>query len=159
MLLAIRISNEFNFSDKKNNYPASVAAWFKTDRIPNEHNSQVNNFVAENFGGERLKYASSCIKYDRHGYKPRDRFILLSNTALYVLDGKTYKQKHRLPLDKIDFVLTNNSDDLMVIRIPLELKKDKGDLILFIPHIIEFSTYIIDTVGTANIISIVGRDS
>ena len=76
-----------------------------------------------------------------------------------MLDGKSYKQKHRLPLDKIDFVLTNHNDDLMVIRIPLDWKKDRADLIVFIPHVIEFGTYIIDTVVTANIISIVGRDS
>lgn len=109
--------------------------------------------------GESLKYSSSCIKYDRHGYKSRDRFILLSNKAIYVLDGKTYKQKHRLPLEKLDFDLTNHSDDLMVIRIPLDLKKDKGDLILLIPYIIEFCTFIIDTVGTADVLKIVERDS
>lgn len=136
-----------------------MAQWFKSDRIPAEHNSQVNNFIASAFGSEQLKYASPCIKFDRHGYKPRDRFILLSTKAIYVLDGKSCKQKHRLPLEKLDFTITNHNDGLMVVRIPLDLKKDKGDLILDVPHLIEFCTYIIDTVGTANCLSIVDRDS
>ncbi|XP_037936316.1 unconventional myosin IC isoform X2 [Teleopsis dalmanni] len=157
--MELKVLAEKVFKDKKNNYPGSIGQLFQNDRIPKEHATQINNFVATAFGSERLAYSSTCVKYDRHGYKSRDRFVLLSTKALYVLDGKTYKQKHRLPLDKIDFVLTNHSDDLMVIRIPLDLKKDKGDLILVIPYIIEFSTYIIDTVGTANIISIVSRDS
>lgn len=163
----VEANNKFNyticasilFTDKKTSYPASVPQWFKTDRIPSEHTTSVNNFIANSFNGETLKYSSACIKYDRHGYKSRDRFILLSNKAIYVLDGKSYKQKHRLPLEKLDFDLTNHGDDLMVIRIPLDLKKDKGDLILVIPYIIEFCTYIIDTVGTADVLKIVEKES
>ncbi|XP_030385777.1 unconventional myosin IC isoform X2 [Scaptodrosophila lebanonensis] len=155
----LKVLAEKVFKDKKSNYSASVPAWFQEDRIPKDHIQRVNDFVASNFGSEQLKYQSPCTKFDRHGYKSRERFILLSNKAVYVLDAKTYKQKHRLPLEKIDFTLTNHNDDLMVIRIPLDLKKDKGDLILIIPHIIEFSTYIIDTVGTADIVAIVDRDS
>uniref|UniRef100_A0A1A9ZS32 Myosin motor domain-containing protein n=1 Tax=Glossina pallidipes TaxID=7398 RepID=A0A1A9ZS32_GLOPL len=155
----LKILAEKIFKGKKSNYSASVPFWFKNDRIPSEHQVHINNFITTSLRNESLKYASSCIKYDRHGYKSRDRFILLTNNAIYILDGKTYKQKHRLPLEKIDFLLTNHSDDLMVIRIPLELKKDKGDLILVIPYVIEFCSFIVDTVGTANILNIVGRDS
>ncbi|XP_005176766.1 unconventional myosin IC isoform X1 [Musca domestica] len=155
----LKVLAEKVFKDKKSSYPASVAQWFQTNRIPSEHGANVNSFIANSCNGESVKYCSACTKYDRHGYKPRERFIILSNKAIYVLDGKTYKQKHRLPLEKLDFDLTNHSDDLMVIRIPLDLKKDKGDLILEIPYIIEFCTYVIDTVGTADVLKIVERDS
>ncbi|XP_053953952.1 unconventional myosin IC isoform X1 [Anastrepha ludens] len=155
----LKVLAEKLFKDKKANYLASVPYWFQNDRTPKENAAEINNFIATSLNGENLKYASPCTKYDRHGYKPRERFVLLSNKALYVLDGKSYKQKHRLPLEKIDFVTTNHSDSLLVIRIPLELKKDKGDLILEIPYIVEFGTLVVDTVGTANILSIVSRDS
>lgn len=155
----LKVTAEKVFKDKKKNYPQSIGNWFKEDRIPKEHATPISNFVNTTMASEELKYASPCVKFDRHGYKPRDRFVLLSNKAMYLLDAKTYKQKHRLPLDKIDFVLTNHGDQLMLVRIPLDLKKDKGDLILEIPAIIECCTYIIHTVGTANIISIVDRDS
>ncbi|XP_011189491.1 unconventional myosin IC isoform X2 [Zeugodacus cucurbitae] len=155
----LKVLAEKLFKDKKANYLTSVPYWFQTDRIPKEHAAEINNFVANSLNGESLKYATPCTKFDRHGYKPRERYVLLSNKAFYVLDGKSYKQKHRLPLEKIDFVVTNHSDSLLVIRIPLELKKDKGDLILEIPHVVEFGTIVVDTVGTANIFSIVSRDS
>ncbi|XP_067646670.1 unconventional myosin IC isoform X2 [Eurosta solidaginis] len=155
----LKVLAEKLFKDKKSNYLASVPYWFQNDRIPKESYTEINNFIGTSLNGESLKYASPCTKFDRHGYKPRERFVLLSNKALYVLDGKSYKQKHRLPLDKIDFVTTNHSDSLVVIRIPLELKKDKGDLILEIPYIVELGTLVVDTVGTANIFTIVSRDS
>lgn len=87
------------------------------------------------------------MKFDRHGYKPRERLFLLSNVAVYVLDAKTYRQKHRLPLDKIDFCVLGERDGLMVVRIPLELKRDKGDLILEMPEVIECCVWIVETAG------------
>ncbi len=87
------------------------------------------------------------MKYDRHGYKPRERILLLTDKNLYVLDAKTYKQKHRLPLSMIDFFVTNERDGILLIRIPLELKKDKGDLILDIPNIIECCIWIMEVKG------------
>ena len=65
-------------------------------------------------------------KYDRHGYKPRERALLLTNKCLYVLDGRTFKQKHSLQLDILqEIVVTSESDNLLVLRIPPEHKKDK----------------------------------
>lgn len=156
----MKVLAEDLFKDKKKNYPHSVAAWFHDNRIPQDQSTQINSFVANNLGSERLQYATSCVKYDRHGYKPRERFILISNVAIYVLDGKSYKQKHRLPLEKLDFCVTNHGDGLLLIRIPLELKKDKGDLILEIPKIIECCTYLIKTVNnTKGLLSIVDTAS
>ena len=75
-----------------------------------------------------LQYSCEAVKYDRRGYKPRERALLASDKALYVLDAssrKTYKLKHRLPLDKLRVVVTNETDTLVLIKIPQELKKDK----------------------------------
>lgn len=121
--------------------------------------TQVNNFVTTSFGQEKLKYCTPCIKYDRHGYKPRDRFVLLGEKHFYMLDAKTYKQKHKLPLDKIDFCVTNHDDNLLLVRIPPELKKDKGDLILELPHLIEFCIYVLDTTKNGQIMTIVDTES
>jgi myosin-1 len=65
-------------------------------------------------------------KYDRHGYKPRERALLLTNKYLYVLDGKTFKLKHNLQLDILqELAVTSASDNLLLLRIPPEYKKDK----------------------------------
>lgn len=74
------------------------------------------------------QYSCEAVKYDRRGYKPRERALIASDKALYVLDAagrKTYKLKHRLPLEKLRVIVTNESDSLVLIKIPQELKKDK----------------------------------
>lgn len=74
------------------------------------------------------QYSCAAVKYDRRGYKPRPRALLASDAALYVLDAasrKTFKLKHRLPLDKLRVVVTNENDELVLIKIPQDLKKDK----------------------------------
>lgn len=74
-----------------------------------------------------FQYATPVIKYDRHGYKPRERVLILTENAVYILDTlKTFKLKHRLPHKAIEeLVVTGESDNLLIVRIPPELKKDK----------------------------------
>jgi myosin-1 len=73
-----------------------------------------------------LQYSTTVTKYDRHGYKPRERVLVLTNKHLYVLDGKTFKLKHNLGLDILqEMVITTESDNLLLLRIPPEYKKDK----------------------------------
>ena len=83
----------------------------------------------------------------------------MTNQSIYLLDAKTYKQKHKLPLDKIDFCITSERDGIMLIRIPLELKKDKGDLILDIPDLIECCVWIVDISKKKQILTIVDTGS
>lgn len=150
----LKVTAESVFKGNKKSYTESVGPWFIDERVAKEHMTQINNFVTTIFGAERLHYVTPVIKYDRHGYKPRERFLLLGNNALYLLDAKTYKQKHRLPLDKIDFCVSSHKDNLMLVRIPDDLKKDKGDLILEIPAIIECCIWIIDVTTKRNIVTI-----
>lgn len=148
-------------TDKKKNYADSVGPWFVDDRVPKEHQTAVQNFVGTQLAaaGERLHYATPVVKYDRHGYKPRERLFLLSSAALYLLDGRTYKQKHRLPLDKIDFCVLSERDSLMLVRIPVELKRDKGDLILEMPEVIECCVWLVDVTGRRQAVNIVQTGS
>lgn len=151
----LKVMAESVFKGNKKNYLESVGPWFIDERVAKEHMTQINNFVSTMFGGaEKLYYVTPVIKYDRHGYKPRERFLLLGNSSLYLLDAKTYKIKHRLPLNKIDFCVSSHKDNMMVVRIPDDLKKDKGDLILEIPAIIECCIWIIDVTMKRDIITI-----
>lgn len=74
-----------------------------------------------------FQYVTPVVKYDRHGYKPRERVLILTEKAVYILDTiKTFKLKHRLPYESITgLVVTGESDNLLIVRIPPELKKDK----------------------------------
>lgn len=74
---------------------------------------------------------------------------------MILLDGKSYKVKHRVPLIKIpNIVLSGETDNIMLVRIPLELKKDKGDLILDVPKVIECSMWIAYAAKNKNIIDV-----
>ena len=65
-------------------------------------------------------------KYDRHGYKPRERVLVLSKTALYLYDAKDMKLKLQLPLSALPgLTVTNMGDGLLIVRIPPEMKKLK----------------------------------
>ncbi|KAH9632913.1 hypothetical protein HF086_002735 [Spodoptera exigua] len=126
----LKVLAEKMFKGKKNSYPASVGERFQDDRLTSEHQTLRNTFMASPSWptGEQLIYSCEAVKYDRRGYKPRERALLASDKALYVLDAagrKTYKLKHRLPLDKLRVVVTNETDTLVLIKIPQELKKDK----------------------------------
>lgn len=103
---------------------------------------------------------TKCMKYDRHGYKPRERILIIGDKSLFLLDAKTFKQKHRILLTKIPkIVVTKERDGLMLIRIPLELKKDKGDLILDIPQIIEGCIWFVSATKQIDSIDVVEKSS
>lgn len=78
-----------------------------------------------------FQYSTPVQKYDRHGYKPRERVLILTNAALYLVDAnKTVKQKHRLPLNQISLVATTEKDKILVIRLSDDLiDKDKVNTI------------------------------
>jgi len=133
------------FKGRKCTYEGSVKNHF-IDYRPNnlkERIASIENNVKNS--GERLVYCTEVTKYDRHGYKPRERILTLSNAALYLHDGKDYKLKHKIPLtDLTGLTITNMGDGLLVLRIPPEIKQAKGDLIINCPNVIEVVTKIID---------------
>ncbi|XP_049873602.1 unconventional myosin IC isoform X2 [Pectinophora gossypiella] len=156
----LKILAETMFKTKKNSYPSSVGDRFMEDRLTAEHQVLRNTFMASPAwpSGEQLIYSCEAVKYDRRGYKPRARSLLASDKALYVLDAagrKTYKLKHRLPFDKLRVVVTNESDSLILIKIPQELKKDKGDLIISVSHLIEALSIVTDYTKKPEIVEIV----
>ncbi|XP_022813848.1 myosin-IB isoform X1 [Spodoptera litura] len=156
----LKVLAEKMFRGKKNSYQASIGERFQDDRLTSEHQTLRNTFMASPSWptGEQLIYSCEAVKYDRRGYKPRERALLASDKALYVLDAagrKTYKLKHRLPLDKLRVVVTNETDTLVLIKIPQELKKDKGDLIISVSHLIEALTIVTDYTKKPELIEIV----
>ena len=93
-------------------------------------------------------------KFDRHGYKPRERVFALTDTALYILDAKDGKIKHRLTYNSIaGITVTNEIDNLILVKVPENSKKDKGDLILECHFLIETLTMIVDASGNQELIT------
>ncbi|XP_012269556.2 unconventional myosin IC [Athalia rosae] len=157
----LKILAESLFKNKKKSYAKSLGPRFQVDRLGEEYKALRQTFTANILpSGENIRYATPVVKYDRHGYKPRERVLILTEKAVYILDTiKTFRLKHRLPYQSInELVVTGESDNLLIVRIPPELKKDKGDLILEVPHIIEALTKAIDITNNPKILSIVNEE-
>lgn len=157
----LKVMAESIFKGKKKSYAKSVPARFINDRLKEEQRLLKQSFELNQLQtNEKLLYSTSVTKFDRHGYKPRERVLLLTNRSLYILEGKTFKLKHNLPLDTIlEIVITTESDNLLLLRIPPDLKKDKGDLILEVDHLIEAITKIVDVTNKPHNIKIMEANS
>jgi myosin I len=132
-------------SGKKKSYASSFGPPFQEVRLSNEHFQHKTQYETNQMDpGEKLvviyhiwtflselhnfklQYCTSITKYDRHGYSPRARALILTNKAIHIVDTKGFKVKHKLQLDCItELVVTSETDGLLLVRIPLDLKKDK----------------------------------
>lgn len=151
----------FHIQNKKQSYAASIPSWFKNNRVPMEKSVMKESFCAS-IPDEKEKYATMSTKYDRHGYKPRERLIVVTDVHIYLLEcGKGSPQiKHRLPLNQLKFVVTSQNDKMLLVRIPAELmKKDKGDLILELPNLIEAVTKIMSVTRKYDSLQVVSDKS
>jgi myosin-1 len=154
-LMEEKVIAEELFKNKKSSYESSIAKMFESNRLSNKNEfySQTIqtfdrfydkfyvNFDSDNEletkrrnifenkykrNDEKTFYCLPVIKYDRHGYKTRSRILLLTNSAIYILDEKDMKPKHRLPYKSISAIVTSSlSDGILIIKIPTELKHDK----------------------------------
>ncbi|KAK0170717.1 hypothetical protein PV328_008530 [Microctonus aethiopoides] len=158
----LKILAETLFKNKKKSYTKSLGPKFQIERLGNEYAALRQAFVLNILpNDDMIRYATPVVKYDRHGYKARERVLILTDKAVHIMDTvKPFKLKHRLPYDLIkELVVTGESDNLLIVRIPPELKKDKGDLILEVPHIIEALTKAIDITHNPKILNIVNKET
>lgn len=154
--LDLKVLAERLFKGKKKSYSLSVPRLFTYDRIP-EHALALKTGYSGQLNGDKEVYATSVMKYDRHGYKPRERIIIVTQNNLHVLECKgSVKLKHVLPLKRLSFVVTHENDRLLLVKIPDDLiKKDKGDLILEAPQLIEAMTMVIDVTKDPSMLTII----
>ncbi|XP_031569195.1 unconventional myosin-Ic-like isoform X2 [Actinia tenebrosa] len=134
------------FLNKKANYPASVAIPFVTNRLDVSQDMQKSLVFDQQIAGptEMAKYCVGVRKYDRNGYKPRSRVLILTDTAIYLLDDKNFKQKHKLSYSALKAISVSSlKDDVFVLHIAGTDKEDKGDLILSTSHVVEAIVQII----------------
>ncbi|XP_060704264.1 unconventional myosin-Ic-like isoform X1 [Hemiscyllium ocellatum] len=138
------------FKDKKDNYPQSVPKLFVNTRIAT---SELNSKVLQLLQSEQIKYAVAVTKYDRNGYRPRARQLLVTPDSALIMEEAKLKQK-------IDYVNLNGisvsslSDGLFVLHVPCEDNKQKGDVVLRSDHVIETLTKLAMAADKANRINI-----
>ena len=85
-----------------------------------------------------MQFSLRCVKYDRHGYKARNRVFIVTDKGCHIVDVGNFKLKESFTFDEIQSILVSNlTDGIIVIRLPSEGPKARGDLILQTDQVIE----------------------
>ncbi|KAL7389926.1 hypothetical protein ABVT39_011955 [Epinephelus coioides] len=138
------------FKDQKDGYPQSVGRLFLDSRLERE---QINLKVVQTLGNDKVQYGVPVVKYDRRGFKPRPRQLLLTNTFAVLVDRTKIKQK-------IDYnalrgiSVSSLSDGMFVLHMPNEDNKQKGDAVLHCNHVIELVTKLAMMASKVNYVNI-----
>uniref|UniRef100_A0A673AU74 Myosin Ic, paralog a n=1 Tax=Sphaeramia orbicularis TaxID=375764 RepID=A0A673AU74_9TELE len=108
------------FKDQKDSYPQGVGSCFGLQTWC-------------------VSYGVSVVKYDRRGFKPRPRQLLLTNTYAVLVDRTKIKQ--RIDYNALRGISVSSlSDGMFVLHMPNEDNKQKGDAVLHCNHVIEVVT-------------------
>uniref|UniRef100_A0A8C3EM37 Myosin IH n=1 Tax=Corvus moneduloides TaxID=1196302 RepID=A0A8C3EM37_CORMO len=138
------------FSGKKEGYLESLGQPFLETRLKE---NDLNPKVLQLIRGENIKYVTPVIKYDRNGFKARERLLVLTQSSAYVVEMAKIKQK--IEYSTLKGISTSNlSDGIVVIHVP-EDNKQKGDVILQCEHIFETVTKLCILANKQSVVKVV----
>ncbi|KAK2837302.1 hypothetical protein Q5P01_014514 [Channa striata] len=134
--LQLKLITSSIFKGKKDGYAQSVSQPFVDTRISEQ---DINVRVMQMIRNEHIKYSVPVIKYDRNGFKPRPRQLVLTKTAAYVIEEAKIKQRVLYTSLK-GISVSNLTDGMIVFHVTCEDPKQKGDLVIQCDHLFEFLT-------------------
>ncbi|XP_038619759.1 unconventional myosin-Ih [Tachyglossus aculeatus] len=138
------------FKGKKVGYPQSISKPFANSRIDE---SDINPKVLLLISSERIQYGVPVVKYDRNGFKPRQRQLILTQRAAYVVELAKIKQK--IEFSTLKGISTSNlNDGLFVLHVPSD-DKQKGDVILQCEYVFEAITKLCILMKKESIVKVV----
>ncbi|XP_064613416.1 unconventional myosin-Ic-like [Liolophura sinensis] len=133
------------FKGKKESYPYSVKDQFVDNRLAAHHESLRTSVFEATIkqADEKVLYCTGVTKFDRHGYKPRNRVMIVTDKTIYVLNDKDFKTKDKIPYALVKgIVLSSLTDGIFVIIVSTAENGSKGDLILQSDYVVEAVTKI-----------------
>lgn len=156
--LDMKVTASEVFKGKKANYEQSIPVPFVPHRLDIAQEMLKKNVIADKQivpSSETIRYCVGVHKYDRNGYKLRTRILILTEQAIYILDDKNYKLKHRISNSSLTGIsVSSKTDGVLVLHLPIEDKGDKGDLILTSTHVIETAVYILTALNNNQLLKI-----
>uniref|UniRef100_A0A8D0RVS1 Myosin IH n=1 Tax=Sus scrofa TaxID=9823 RepID=A0A8D0RVS1_PIG len=139
------------FRDKKDGYAESLNQPFANSRIDE---GDISPKVLQLISSEKIQYGVPVIKYDRKGFKTRQRQLILTQKAAYVAELAKIKQK--IEYSMLQGVSTSSlSDGILVLHVSREDNKHKGDAVLWCEHVFEAVTKLVMLVQKENIVTVV----
>nr|WEL12766.1 myosin class I B [Halisarca dujardinii] len=149
--LQMKLEASEMFKDKKSCYPASVGPLYKPTYLDQQgiHSQQGARAKSPDIG--QAVFSFPCTKYDRHGYKPRPRYIDFTASSLVLFEAPGKLKERVLYSDIIGLTVTSGSDDFIVFRLPVDGPQAKGDLIVEVEHVIETVVKFVRISGVSNV--------
>ncbi|XP_020929383.1 unconventional myosin-Ih isoform X2 [Sus scrofa] len=139
------------FRDKKDGYAESLNQPFANSRIDE---GDISPKVLQLISSEKIQYGVPVIKYDRKGFKTRQRQLILTQKAAYVVELAKIKQK--IEYSMLQGVSTSSlRDGILVLHVSREDNKHKGDAVLWCEHVFEAVTKLVMLVQKENIVTVV----
>uniref|UniRef100_A0A8C9TBI4 Myosin IHb n=1 Tax=Scleropages formosus TaxID=113540 RepID=A0A8C9TBI4_SCLFO len=139
------------FKGKKESYPQSVSKPFVATRI---NEQDINMKVLQMIRHEGIKYSVLVVKYDRNGFRPRQRQLVLTQAAAYLVEEAKIKQ--RVEYGSLKGVSVSHlSDNFLIIHVSCDDIKQKGDLVLQCDHLFELVTKLSMLANKASAIKVV----
>lgn len=156
--LNMKVTASEMFKGKKASYEESIPMPFEPHRLGVALEMLKKTVVTDKQiipSSETIRYCTGVHKYDRNGYKLRTRILILTEQAIYILDDKTYKLKHRITNSSLTGIsVSSKTDGVIVLHLPIEDRGDKGDLILMSTHVIETVVYILNALNNNQLLKI-----
>lgn len=156
--LSMKVTASEVFKGKKANYESSIPQPFSAYRLDIKQEMLKQKVSADKQilpSSETIKYCTGVHKYDRNGYKLRTRILILTDQAIYILDDKNYKLKHRISNGSlIGISVSSKNDGVFVLHVPIDEKADKGDIILTSTYVIETVVYILSALNNNQLLKI-----
>ncbi|MGH0146443.1 UNVERIFIED_CONTAM: hypothetical protein FKN15_008275 [Acipenser sinensis] len=148
--LQLKVVTSAIFKGKKEGYPQTVPKPFTDTRLSEQEIKKVLQMIRN----ERIKYGTPVVKYDRNGYKPRPRQLVLTQGAAYMVEEAKIKQRVEYATLK-GVSVSSLSDGVFVIHVPCEENKQKGDVILQCDHVFETVTKLCVLANKQNSVKVV----
>ncbi|XP_053219280.1 unconventional myosin-Ih isoform X6 [Podarcis raffonei] len=109
------------FRGKKAGYAQSLNEPFLETRL---NESELSPKVLQLIRHERVKYVTPVVKYDRNGFKPRERLLVLTRVAAYVVEMAKIKQ--RIEYATLGGLSASSlGDHILVIHVSEDSKSEK----------------------------------
>ena len=153
-------------SDKKALYPSTIPKMFVRTNLSKKEHTKDHALCFDNTirqPKESTVYATDGIKFDRSGFKRRERVLVLTTHHLYLLqphkDGLAKKKVY--PLSSVtQITVSSNKDSVAIVSVDGEeagggKPARKDDYIFSLPNVIEFVTKFVDTTGQSAVLDIV----
>eukprot|EP00073_Rattus_norvegicus_P051649 XP_017454033.1 PREDICTED: unconventional myosin-Ih-like isoform X2 [Rattus norvegicus] len=139
------------FRGKKEGYAESLSQPFASSRLDE---GKINPKVLQLLGSEKIQYGVPVIKYDRKGFKARQRQLLLTLRSAYLVEFSKIKQK--MEYSALRGVSTSSlRDGILVIHVSPADKQQKGDTILQCEHIFEVATKLAMLIKREHVVRVV----